>query len=179
MIALAWPVPRAADGRPPKISDGWHMRSSGKFHRGTDIMFKRRPDEPAVLPFGSAGHYMPKDTLAIAAAPGRVVKSFDAPNGGWVVIDHGGGVETEYRHLAPRRVAAGQVLRQGAVVGTIGHNPEGYQLNHLHFAVKVNGELVDPEPYLRGARVLRAPGIGLGQVIVIGGLLYLGYRAVA
>ena len=57
-----------------------------------------------------------------ASNSGRVVISgrfyYD---GNMVIIDHGGGLFTEYLHLSKIRVKAGQRVFQGQVVGNIGH----------------------------------------------------------
>ncbi len=57
-----------------------------------------------------------------AANSGRVVIA--GPfyyDGNMVIVDHGGGLFTEYLHLSKIRVKAGQDVFQGEVVGNIGH----------------------------------------------------------
>jgi murein DD-endopeptidase MepM/ murein hydrolase activator NlpD len=70
--------------------------------------------------------------------------------GNFVLLDHGGGVQTAYGHIMPggilvsigEHVGAGQQI---ARVGSTGHST-GF---HLHFEVRINGARVDPVAYLR------------------------------
>ena len=84
----------------------------------------------------------------VAAAPGRVVWVGHLPDGAMVVlIAHIGGLVSLYAHLddriAPPRVAAGDEVQQGQIIGAIGMT--GMTTGaHLHFVVWRNGELVDP-----------------------------------
>jgi hypothetical protein len=56
-----------------------------------------------------------------APAGGRVAYVEDTYFGGLVVlIDHGLGVITGYRHLSEAKVAVGQMVRQGQVIGLVG-----------------------------------------------------------
>jgi murein DD-endopeptidase MepM/ murein hydrolase activator NlpD len=38
-----------------------------------------------------------------------------------VIVDHGGGLFTEYLHLSKIRVKIGQAVHQGQIVGNLGH----------------------------------------------------------
>lgn len=84
----------------------------------------------------------------VAAAPGRVVWVGHLPDGAMVVlIAHVGGLVSLYAHLddgiAPPRVAAGDEVRQGQIIGAIGMT--GMTTGpHVHFVVWRNGELIDP-----------------------------------
>ena len=66
-----------------------------------------------------------------------------------IVINHGGGVATLYAHGSPgsRRVTVGQTVQQGQPIMTVGTtgNSSG---EHLHFEVLINGNPVNPLPYL-------------------------------
>ncbi|MEX1296071.1 MAG: M23 family metallopeptidase [Candidatus Limnocylindrales bacterium] len=61
-----------------------------------------------------------------------------------VIIGHAGGYESVYAHLQPRRkVRAGQKVRRGAVIGTIGMT--GLTTGaHVHWEVRRHGVNVDP-----------------------------------
>jgi murein DD-endopeptidase MepM/ murein hydrolase activator NlpD len=84
-----------------------------------------------------------------AAAAGTVVFAGRlGPYGNLVRIDHGNGVVTAYAHLrgfAPNLVGAtviaGQMIGE---VGTTGNSTGP----HLHFEVRVAGQLEDPEVWL-------------------------------
>ena len=90
----------------------------------------------------------PMYTPVFAAAPGRVVWVGHLPDGAMVVlIAHTDGLVSLYAHLDDRnaapRVAAGDQVRQGQIIGAIGMT--GMTTGpHLHFVVWRNGELIDP-----------------------------------
>ena len=84
----------------------------------------------------------------VAAAPGRVAWVGHLPDGAMVVIiAHIGGLVSLYAHLddriAPPRVAAGDQVQEGQIIGAIGMT--GMTSGpHVHFVVWSNGELIDP-----------------------------------
>ena len=84
----------------------------------------------------------------VAAAPGRVVWVGHLPDGAMVVLlAHNGGLVSLYAHLddghSPPRVAAGDEVRQGQIIGAIGMT--GMTTGpHVHFVVWRDGELIDP-----------------------------------
>ena len=58
-------------------------------------------------------------------------------------VAHGGGIVTLYGHMSGIAASAGQMVRQGQVIGYVGSS--GLSTGpHLHFDVKVNGRAVDP-----------------------------------
>ncbi|MDR3152076.1 MAG: peptidoglycan DD-metalloendopeptidase family protein [Bifidobacteriaceae bacterium] len=70
-----------------------------------------------------------------------------------VIIDHGtlGGIryESRYSHLTAFAVGAGARVGKGQVIGYEGAT--GWATGcHVHFEILVNGNFVNPEPYLRG-----------------------------
>lgn len=84
-----------------------------------------------------------------AAHDGRVtvVGEWDECGGLQVHIDHGGGLETWYRHLSNMDVAVGATIAAGTVLGRVGNT--GCSLgSHLHFAVRAGDAFVDPLGYL-------------------------------
>jgi len=103
--------------------------SYAHFHEGIDI---------------ATAMYSP----VVAAAPGRVVWVGGLPDGAMVVlIAHIGGLVSLYAHLddriAPPRVAAGDEVQQGQIIGAVGMT--GMTTGaHLHFVVWRDGELIDP-----------------------------------
>ena len=102
-----------------------------------------------------------KGVAILAAAPGRVkgvrnnvqdrllgqdrssVKGKECGNG--VVVDHGGGWETQYCHMrrGSVRVKPGQTVKTGEPIGLVGYSG-ATQFAHLHFSVRSNGKTIDP-----------------------------------
>ena len=98
----------------------------------------------------------------LAAAPGRVVRLRDGvaervigqPGaadvnsqecGNGVVIDHGGGWETQYCHMAMGSIVVkvGQPVVAGTPIGRVGLSGKT-EFPHLHLTVRHGGEVVDP-----------------------------------
>jgi len=71
------------------------------------------------------------------------IKNRECGNG--VVIDNGGGVETQYCHMKKGsvKVAAGDIVKQGQVLGLVGSSGMA-EFPHVHFEVRINGKPVDP-----------------------------------
>jgi murein DD-endopeptidase MepM/ murein hydrolase activator NlpD len=91
----------------------------------------------------------PAGTPVLAANAGRtalVAEHFFA--GRNVVVDHGLGLFTLYFHLTEARVAPGEPVAGGQVIGTVGATGR-VTGPHLHFAVLLEGARVDPEALLR------------------------------
>jgi murein DD-endopeptidase MepM/ murein hydrolase activator NlpD len=91
-----------------------------------------------------------------AAATGRVAHA--GPAGGYgimVEIDHGNGLATRYAHMSEALVEEGETIDKGAVLGRIGSTGRSTG-PHLHYEVRVDGEPVDPERYLRAGASLAA-----------------------
>ena len=78
-----------------------------------------------------------------AVADGIVTTAdYDAEKGNYVVLDHGGGLETEYQHMKSLLVSAGQSVVQGQVLGYVGStgNSTG---PHLHFEARQDSAPAD------------------------------------
>ena len=91
-----------------------------------------------------------------ATGAGRVTHA--GPMGGYgimVEIDHGNGLTTRYAHMSEALVEEGQEVAKGAVLGRIGSSGRSTG-PHLHYEVRVEGEPVDPERYLRAGAELSA-----------------------
>jgi peptidoglycan DL-endopeptidase CwlO len=125
---LIWPV----DG--PVVS-GFGSRTingSYEYHPGIDIA-------------------VPSGTPIRAAASGTVIftepESSSGGYGNYTCIDHGGGLSTCYAHQETFAVSAGQGVSQGQVIGY--SDCTGYCFGpHLHFEVRIDGEVTDPMAYL-------------------------------
>ncbi|KAI9134115.1 M23 family metallopeptidase [Acaryochloris sp. CCMEE 5410] len=69
-------------------------------------------------------------------------------HGNVVGIDHGQGVNTVYLHLRDIKVREGQRVQAGQIIGTVGSTGASTG-PHLHFGLNVNGQAVDPTPWLK------------------------------
>jgi murein DD-endopeptidase MepM/ murein hydrolase activator NlpD len=120
-------------------------------------------DGPVVSGFGSrtingSYEYHPGIDIAVAsgtpiraAAAGTVIftepESSSGGYGNYTCIDHGGGLSTCYAHQETFAVSAGQSVSQGQVIGY--SDCTGYCFGpHLHFEVRIDGEVTDPMAYL-------------------------------
>lgn len=87
-----------------------------------------------------------------AVADGKVEKvTNDDSMGTTVVLLHSGGLRSVYCNLAESpTVKEGDAVATGSVIGSVGSTAlsETGEVNHLHFAMSLNGESVDPEDYL-------------------------------
>ena len=89
-------------------------------------------------------------THIYAAEEGQVI--YAGPKGTYgnaVMIDHGAGIVTLYGHCSSVAVQVGQIVKRGELVAYMGSTGRSTG-PHLHFEVRLNGEFVDPMPYLRG-----------------------------
>jgi murein DD-endopeptidase MepM/ murein hydrolase activator NlpD len=87
-----------------------------------------------------------------AAASGVVLRAGWANGyGNLVEIDHGRGMITRYGHLASIDAKPGQKINQGDVIGGMGSTGRSTG-THLHFEVRVDGQAVNPMPFLEAAR---------------------------
>ena len=94
---------------------------------------------------------VPTGTPIHAAADGTVLfTQSEATSGGYgnyTCIDHGGGLSTCYAHQRSFAVAQGQHVSQGQVIGY--SDCTGYCFGpHLHFEVRIDGQVRNPLDYL-------------------------------
>jgi murein DD-endopeptidase MepM/ murein hydrolase activator NlpD len=93
---------------------------------------------------------------APARATAAGVVTVAGPNGGYgnmVEVDHGGGLSTRYAHLSTISVSPGRQVAPGAIVGRVGSSGRSTG-PHLHYEVRIDGEPVDPQRFLRAATAL-------------------------
>lgn len=86
-----------------------------------------------------------------AAADGVVVSA--GPQGGYgnaIDIAHGNGLMTRYGHLSKIAVRPGQKVTRGTRIGSMGSTGRSTG-THLHFEVRMNGQAVNPRPFLEAA----------------------------
>jgi murein DD-endopeptidase MepM/ murein hydrolase activator NlpD len=90
---------------------------------------------------------VPRDNAEVKSAlAGEVAQVIDdASWGNTVVINHADNLVTKYAGLADVKVAVGDKVQQGDVIGTCGTPPfEENMGTHLHFEVWQSGKPVDP-----------------------------------
>jgi peptidoglycan DL-endopeptidase CwlO len=127
-LGMIWPV----EG---PIASGFGGRDIGagyEYHPGIDI----------AVPEGTPIHAALSGTVAFTEP-----EASSGGYGNYTCIDHGGGLSTCYAHQSQFGVSAGQLVSQGDVIGYTGCT--GYCLGpHLHFEVRIFGEVTDPMGYL-------------------------------
>ena len=132
-LTLSWPLAHFAITQPFGPSNVTLEPPFGKyrhFHTGIDI---------------SAALGAP----VMAAADGVVVAvaHTNVGYGTYVVVAHGGGIETLYGHMLDTTVRNGDHVVRGQVVGFEGST--GFSTGaHVHFELRVNDLAIDPMPYL-------------------------------
>ncbi|MFJ3402737.1 M23 family metallopeptidase [Promicromonospora sp. NPDC090134] len=103
-------------------------------------------------------------TQVYAAAAGRVVISGATGwgTGNTIRIEHGMGLDSTYGHLltGTNLVRVGQTVQAGQQIASMGGDsridPAGAGTSsgcHLHYEVRMNGQAVDPEPFMAGQGV--------------------------
>lgn len=108
------------------VTSRFGVRSSG-FHNGTDIA-------------------VPVGTKVRSPWRGTVSEVYTNSAGGrQVIINHPNGYRTGYAHLSDALVSDGQKVRRGQVIAKSGNSGTHTTGPHLHFTLRKDGELVDPE----------------------------------
>ncbi|MGH6912094.1 MAG: M23 family metallopeptidase [Geminicoccales bacterium] len=96
----------------------------------------------------------PRGSLALATAPGRVVRAGRFGDyGNMVEIDHGMGVTTRYGHLKSIRVRKGQEVTAHQAIGTIGTTGRSTG-RHLHYEIRIDDVPYDPARFLAAGHYL-------------------------
>ncbi len=87
----------------------------------------------------------PKGVKILSAKSGVVLTSAynKGGYGNYVVVDHGNGNTTLYAHMSSRSVKAGDVVKQGQVLGLVGTTGRSTG-NHLHYEIRENNVRIDP-----------------------------------
>lgn len=87
----------------------------------------------------------PKGVKILSAKSGVVLTSAynKGGYGNYVVVDHGNGNTTLYAHMSSRAVKAGDVVKQGQVLGYVGTTGRSTG-NHLHYEIREKNVRIDP-----------------------------------
>lgn len=119
-------------------------------------------------PMWASGHHTGQDwgaptgTPIFSAADGIVVFTGNGgAYGNLTRVLHSGGIETWYAHQSAFATQVGERVRAGQVIGAVGStgNSTG---PHLHFEVRVNGQLSNPLAWLTSGKAVPAPGMPAG-----------------
>ena len=136
-----WPVEGPVSGSFGERVDPFN--GEGAFHSGIDI----------------SSFYGQK---VVAPADGVIL--FADRMGGYgrmVIIEHGNGISTRFGHLAAFAVVAGQSVRRGETIGSVGLSGRSTG-PHLHYEVRIFNTPVNPHKYLR-TTLANAGGFAAGS----------------
>lgn len=87
-----------------------------------------------------------------AAANGKVIDiGYSSARGNYVTISHPSGLQTNYLHMKKVITTIGAKVTQGDTIGELGSTGRSTG-PHLHIEVVKNGNMIDPEIYLRMPR---------------------------
>lgn len=87
-----------------------------------------------------------------AAADGKVSYVGQRQGYGNVVeVEHGNGIMTRYAHLSGFASRVGQKVTRGDTIGRMGSTGRSTG-THLHFEVRLNGQAVNPRPFLEARK---------------------------
>lgn len=113
----------------------------------------------------------PIGTPIYATADGVVSRS-EYNNGGYgnmVEINHGQGITTRYGHMSRRIAEVGQRVHRGELIGLMGSTGRSTG-SHVHYEVRIDGQAVNPVPFLETGTTLVALQRRLEhQQVAIGG----------
>ncbi|MFN9716705.1 MAG: M23 family metallopeptidase, partial [Sphingomonadales bacterium] len=65
----------------------------------------------------------------------------------YIAIEHGAAMQTRYAHLSRLAVAAGDNVKKGDLIGYVGSTGRSTG-PHLHYEVRIDGQAVNPIPYM-------------------------------
>ena len=117
------------------------LRAPLDFRRISSNFNPRRlhPIFKTLKPHRGIDYAAPRGTPVWSSGDGKVIASgYSKANGNYVVIQHGGNIQTKYLHLHKRYVKTGQRIKQRQKIGSVGST--GYATGpHLHYEFVING----------------------------------------
>ncbi len=116
---------------------------------GASVGQKRNPFLNTEVRHNGIDFIVPQGTPVLATADGTVVsvRTGSKGDGNSITLSHDGGYETFYCHLSEIRVKEGQSVRKGRVIGVSGMSGEAFA-PHLHYAVMLDGQVMEPVNYI-------------------------------
>lgn len=120
-----WPLGNTADYVSACWNDDRTGYKAGYYHSGLDI---HAVDGEQVMAAGDGKVVVAKNTYS------------DTDTGKTIILEHAGGIFTQYQHLKQIDVTVGQTVKQGNVIGTA--DSTGFSTStHLHFNVQRQGTI--------------------------------------
>lgn len=144
-LDLLWPVETRT------ISSAWGPRMRTRVVRVKQASAKKSGKKRRVRYRGShrgVDLNAPLGTDVYAAQDGQVVATGrHRQYGNFITVDHGNGVVTLYAHHRANFVQVGDIVRRGQKIAEVGRtgNATG---PHLHFELRLQGEHLNPLPFL-------------------------------
>ena len=152
----------ALDNRIAELEEQWRQENSRVIYDGGQFLFPLDYYSRVTSGFGWREHPIyhtqrlhngidfgaPSGQPIKAAYRGEVViAEYSSSAGNYIMLNHGNGLATVYMHCSKFNVSVGQVVEKGDIIGFVGStgNSTG---PHLHFSVRLNGEYIDPGPYI-------------------------------
>lgn len=131
VVGVLGPIFENSDWRNHIASDfGYRTRPYVGFHYGVDIG-------------------MAMGTPICAVKDGTVITSVHGSSGYgyYIIIDHADGVQTLYAHCSELLVSVGDEVKKGDIIAKVGSTGRSTG-PHVHFEIRIDGERVDPLPYI-------------------------------
>lgn len=120
--------------------DAWPLTERGFVTRG---LTKTRSSHPGI------DIAVPQNSYIRASGPGVVKISGEDPvYGRYIVIDHGGGLESVYGHASRLLVSRGTRVKRMQMIALSGSTGQS-TAPHLHFEVRKDSKPIDPYQYVR------------------------------
>ena len=105
----------------------------------------------------------PTGTPVYATADGIVGRANRFGSYGlYVQIEHGAKLETRFAHMSKLAVATGQRVHKGDLIGYVGSTGRSTG-PHLHYEVRIDGQAVNPIPYMVETEAQQAFALATGR----------------
>lgn len=132
--------------KPLRVTSKFGKRNTGingasSYHKGVDL----------------GRDFSKNETVVYSVSNGVIEKNYWNDTRGWVVVINHHGYKTLYQHLKQQsNIAVGKTVKAGQSIGIMGATSKTIKnmAVHLHFELIINGDNVDPLPYLKNIQPL-------------------------
>lgn len=139
------------------VTFGWHLPLDPGYWVSDVFGMRYHPVYHRMIMHAGYDLADPLGAKIYAVNDGTVEKASPSGDyGNFILIDHGGGVESAYGHLSAYAISAGDHVKAGQVIGYVGKTGDATG-PHLHFEIRVNKKAVDPAKYLQGQGIQLVP----------------------